>query len=315
MPDIRKSAEKSASLGEEPARAALWRSLGAELLGTAALTLVAAGGEVIAIRSGGQIDLTARAAAPGLMVMAVIYALGQVSGAHINPAVTLAFALRRDFPWRRVPGYWVAQILGAILAALYLRALFGHVAEAGATRPHAGVGTALAMEIVLTLLLVSIILGTATRAKVVGPNAAIAVGGTVALAGLFAGPISGASMNPARSLGPALVAGAAVHQWIYVVGPGLGAALATLLAALIHGPRQPSEAEAAEGDSVGHAEDSGQEPGPRQTRAEHGAGAETGDQGNDGEGTSLRPGNHTSAGGRTEPARKDGGASARDACS
>lgn len=270
--------KKATHLEDAPAHA-VWRSLGAELLGTAALTLVAAGGEVIAVRSSGQVDATARAVAPGLMVMAVIYALGQVSGAHINPAVTMAFALRRDFPWRRVPAYWIAQFLGAILAAFYLRALFGRVAEVGATRPKAGVGTGFAMETVLTLLLVSIILGTATRAKVVGPNAAIAVGGTVALAGLFAAPISGASMNPARSLGPALVAGFATHQWIYVVGPVLGAMLAAIIATLLHGPRQPAEVRAAEGDSDGHGERSGQDSAPRQEQAkENGARAATDDQ-------------------------------------
>lgn len=240
------------------AHAAFWCSVGAELLGTAALTLVAAGGEVIAVRSGGQVDAMARAAAPGLMVMAVIYAFGQVSGAHINPAVTLAFALRRDFPWRRVPAYWISQGIGAALAALFLRSLFGTIAHIGVTRAREGVGTAFAMETVLTLILVSIILGTATRAKVVGPNAAIAVGGTVALCGLFAAPVSGASMNPARSLGPALVAGYWSHQWIYLAGPAIGAILAAGIATLIHGPSQPAEEEAAEGDA-NHRADHGQQ--------------------------------------------------------
>lgn len=273
MPDSSTPADKSPRLERAPDHM-VWRSLGAELLGTAALTLVAAGGQVIAIWSGGQVDATARAVAPGLTVMAMIYALGQVSGAHINPAVTLAFALRRDFPWRRVPGYWAAQFLGAVLAALYVRGLFGRMGEVGVTRPKAGTGTGLAMEIVLTLLLVSIILGTATRAKVVGPNAAIAVGGTVALAGLFAAPVSGASMNPARSLGPALVAGIAAHQWIYLVGPAVGAMLATAIATLLHGPRQPGEAEAAEGDSSARQDGPDQGADATRQRADHRGGRE-----------------------------------------
>jgi glycerol uptake facilitator-like aquaporin len=175
------------------------RALGAELVGTFALTLVAAGGEVIA-GLGGAVDATVRAVAPGLTVLAMIYALGQVSGAHINPAVTLAFAVRGVFPWRHVPAYWVVQLGGAALAAGLLRALFGAAAlAAGATVPKLTPAAALPMEIVLTFLLVSVILGTATRERLIGPNAAIAVGSTVALYGLFAAPLSGASMNPARA--------------------------------------------------------------------------------------------------------------------
>jgi aquaporin Z len=229
--------------------AALGRALLAETFGTFALTFVAAGGGAIGTVSG-QIDAAARAIAPGLTVLAMIFALGAVSGAHINPAVTLAFALRGVFPWRRVPLYWLVQIAGAILAALLWRALFGSAAlRAGMTRPDGGVGPALVMEIALTLLLAMVILGTATRERLLGPNAGIAVGATVALAGLFAAPISGASMNPARSLGPALVARIGDGQWIYLVGPALGAAAAALLARLLLGPPREPEAEAANGDN------------------------------------------------------------------
>jgi aquaporin Z len=199
--DREKSAQSDGSLKDEA------RRLLAELLGTFALTLVAAGGEVIADISGGEVSHAARIVAPGLLVMAMIYTLGSQSGAHFNPVVTLAFTLREDFPWKRVPGYWDVQLVGAILAALLLRMLFGLAGHLGATVPHHGTTEALVMEIVLTFLLITVILGTATNHRLTGPNAALAVGGTIALCGLFAGPISGASMNPARSLGPFLVSG------------------------------------------------------------------------------------------------------------
>ena len=190
--DVRRSRRISRSeegQGEEPSSV---RCLFAEFFGTAALTTVAAGGEVIAALSGGEVSHDARAIAPGLLVMALIYAIGDVSGAHVNPAVTLAFALRRDFPWRKVPAYWIVQIAGALGASWLLRALFGDVAHLGANQARHGVGVALVMEILLSGLLMTVILGTATRNRLIGPNAAIAVGGTIALCGLFAAPISGA---------------------------------------------------------------------------------------------------------------------------
>jgi aquaporin Z len=231
----------------------------AEAAGTFALTLVAAGAEVIAVVSGGEVGHAARVTAPGLMVLALIYALGDVSGAHINPAVTLAFSLRGVFPWAHVPAYWVAQLTGAIGAATFLWLTFGPVAHLGATMPGLGVPQALAMEVALTWLLVTVILGTATRHHVVGPNAALAVGATVALCGLFAGPVSGASMNPARSLGPALVGaatgagvGSAAWQavWIYILGPMVGAATAVLGMRLLKGHQHQGEQEAARGAGV-----------------------------------------------------------------
>lgn len=227
----------------------------AELVGTFALTLVAAGGEVINAVSGGQVGAAARAVAPGLMVMALIYALGDASGAHLNPAVSLAFALRRCFPWRHVPGYWAMQIVGAVSAAYLLHSLFGDAGHLGAPRPHYSLHAALVMETLLTFLLVTVILGTATRYSLVGPNAALAVGATISLCGLFAAPISGASMNPARSLGPMLVGGETQHAWLYVLGPVLGSVLATGLMAILHDQRDPKEDEAAEGGkNTGEAE-------------------------------------------------------------
>jgi aquaporin Z len=166
--------------------------------GTFLLVVVAAGGEVVASRSSGAVTPGMRAVAPGLMVMAIIYFMGAVSGAHLNPAVTLAFAVRRNFPWRRVPGYVLGQVVGGVLAALFLRVMFGTIAALGATVPGSGIGNgkALAMEVLLTTGLVNTILGTASGARNIGTNGAIAVGGYIALAGLWAAPITGASMNP-----------------------------------------------------------------------------------------------------------------------
>jgi aquaporin Z len=219
-----------------------WRRLFSEVLGTFFLVLVAAGAPVVNARSHGQVPLDARVVAPGLMVMAIIYFMGTVSGAHLNPAVTISFALRRNFPWRRVPGYIAAELVGAVLGALFLRATFGNVGDLGATAPGPGigVGTALLIEIVLTVGLVSVILGTASGARNIGANAALAVGGYIVLAGLWAAPISGASMNPARSLGPALVGGHWTGWWAYVVGPLVGGAIAVGFAWILRG--RPSKA-------------------------------------------------------------------------
>jgi aquaporin Z len=202
-----------------------WRRVFAETWGTFLLVLVAAGGGVVAAMSGGRVTLGMMVVAPGLMVMAIIYFMGAVSGAHLNPAVTLAFALRRDFPWKRVPGYIVGQVIGGIGAAVFLRAMFGTVGALGATLPGRGVtnGKALAMEVVLTTGLVNTILGTASGARNIGTNGALAVGGYIALAGLWAAPVTGSSMNPARSLAPDLVRGDLHTTWIYLVGPVAGA--------------------------------------------------------------------------------------------
>lgn len=221
---------------DDPPREPPWsRRLAAELFGTFALVFVAAGADAMASVSGGQVSPAARAVAPALMVAALIYAIGDSSGAHFNPAVTLAFALKRLVPPRWLLPYWIAQLLGAVLAAGLLSLLFGDAAREGVSRPHVAGATALALEVVLTWLLVVVILGTADRYRVVGPDAALAVGATIALCGLIALPIEGASMNPARSLGPALVAGDLSNLPIYVLGPIGGAALGALLTTFLHG--------------------------------------------------------------------------------
>jgi aquaporin Z len=175
--------------------------------------------------------------APALMVVAIILFMGTVSGAHLNPAVSIGFALRGDFPWRRVPAYVVAQFIGAALAALLLWGLIGTQGSAGLTLPGSGISTATALvwELVLTAGLVSVVLGTASGAQAIGPRAALGVGGYIALAGLWGSPVSGASMNPARSLGPALVLGNWTSWWAYLVGPVAGAAVAVGIATVLRG--------------------------------------------------------------------------------
>jgi aquaporin Z len=212
-----------------------YRRLFSELLGTFALVLVAAGGGIL--HGEGQISLAAAVVAPGLMVMAIILFMGAISGAHLNPAVSLAFALRGDFPWKRVPGYIIIQLVGATLACLFLYAVFGNIQHLGATLPGPGYADwqALLMEIVLTALLVSVILGTASAAQNVGAIAALGVGGYIALAGLWSAPVSGTSMNPARSFGPVLVSGDFTSYWVYVVGPIAGALIAIGCAFVLRG--------------------------------------------------------------------------------
>jgi len=218
---------------DDPSRE--WRRLFSELLGTFMLVLVAAGGGIL--HAEGQISLAAAVVAPGLMVMAIILFMGAISGAHLNPAVSLAFALRRDFPWKRLPGYVLVQLAGASLACLFLDAVFGNVHHLGATLPGSGYATwqALLMEVVLTATLVSVILGTASAAQNVGAIAALGVGGYIALAGLWSAPVSGTSMNPARSFGPALVSGDFSAYWVYLLGPLAGALIAVGCAFVLRG--------------------------------------------------------------------------------
>jgi len=214
------------------------RRLFSELLGTFFLVLVAVGGGMVSAKFGGDaVPYGAKVVAPALMVAAIILFMGTVSGAHLNPAVSIAFAARGDFPWKRVPAYIVAQLLGAVLATLLLWGLIGKQGSAGLTLPGAGISTTTAMlwEIVLTTGLVSVILGTASGAQQIGPLAAIGVGSYIALAGLWGSPVSGASMNPARSLGPALVLGDWTSWWAYLVGPVVGGLIAVGFAYVLRG--------------------------------------------------------------------------------
>ena len=214
-----------------------WRRLFSELFGTFLLVIVAAGGGMMSHAFPDTISRTAAVVAPGLMVMGIILFMGKVSGAHLNPAVTLAFAARGDFPWRRVPGYIVVQLVGATLAAWLLFAVIGVSSSYGSNYPATGYSgfQAFLMEALLTLGLVSVILGTASGAQNIGIVGAIGVGGYIALAGLWGSPISGTSMNPARTFGPDLVSLNFTDYWVYVAGPLAGAGVAVLLAFVLRG--------------------------------------------------------------------------------
>ncbi|WP_329481632.1 aquaporin [Kribbella sp. NBC_01484] len=261
-PAIDPDAEHRASLGrryfvrfeEDTLRQRpLWIRLIIEFLGTFVLVTVAAGSGVINHYVGNApISRTAAVIAPGAVVMAMIYAWGPLSGLHINPAVTFAFAGRGVFPTKWVVPYWVVQLAGAICAALFLQGMFGDV-SAGGNYPintSGGEWKSFVMETILTAILASIILNTATGGRSIGHNAAIAVGSTVALLGLFASPISGASMNPARSLGPDIVGNDYTGWWVYVAGPVLGAAIAVAIIGTVRGRPDPDELAAAEGGAL-----------------------------------------------------------------
>ena len=226
-----------------------YRRLFSEAWGTFLLVLVAAGGGVIgAMAFGGQLTLAMKALAPGMMVMGIIFFMGTISGAHLNPVVTLAFAVRGNFPWRRVPGYIVAQLVGAALAAAFLQELYGGIMN-GATLPAPGVSDAVAVltEAILTLGLVSVILGTATGARNIGIAGAVAVGAYIGLVSVWGAPVTGASMNPIRSLAPMLIGGDLTHYWIYLVGPLLGAMIAVGFEWILRGRPTKAGAEAAQG--------------------------------------------------------------------
>ena len=212
----------------------------AECLAAFALVFAGCGAIVTDATRDGVLGATGVAAVFGLIIMVMIYATGHLSGAHINPAVTIAFTLTRHFPVRDAAAYVAAQLIGATAGALLLLAAWSDKPAAlGATVPSVATGTALLYEIVLSALLMFVIIAVATDTRAVGAAAAIAIGGTVALDALFGGPLTGASMNPARSFGPALAAGEWRDFWIYAIGPVLGAALGAGAYQLIRGPQAP----------------------------------------------------------------------------
>jgi aquaporin Z len=200
----------------------------AESLGTFALVFAGTGAIVINDVTGGTVTHVGIAMTFGLVVLAMIYALGDVSGAHLNPAVTLGFLAARRFDVRQVAPYLISQCLGAIAASLLLRCLFPQHATLGATLPAGSAVQSFVMELVLSGILMFVILSVSTGAKERGITAGIAVGAVIGLEALFAGPICGASMNPARSLAPALVSGHLEHVWIYLTAPIAGALIAVL---------------------------------------------------------------------------------------
>ncbi|MGD9711138.1 MAG: MIP family channel protein [Thermomicrobiales bacterium] len=211
------------------------QSYAAECIGTFALVFAGTSAIVIDAERDGAIGHVGIGLVFGLVIMVMIYAVGHISGAHFNPAVTLGFAVGRHFSWREVPRYWAAQFAGALLASALVRGLFGEEARLGSTVPSGSAGQSLVLEIVLTFLLMFVVAAVSTDVRAVGQAAAIAIGGTVGLCALFGGPISGASMNPARSLGPALASGVWTDQWLYLAGPAAGAIVAVLAYALIGG--------------------------------------------------------------------------------
>jgi aquaporin Z len=210
------------------------RALAAELFGTFVLVFAGTGAIVINEVRGG-VGHVGVALTFGLVVLALVYALGEVSGAHLNPAVTLGFFLARRFPAHRVAPYVVSQCAGALLASGLLRLLFlGDPTTLGTTLPAGPAFQSFALEILLTLFLMFVILSVSTGAKEKGVMAGVAVGAVIALEALFAGPVSGASMNPARSLAPALVSGLPEHLWVYLTAPVLGAFLAVPVCLCVH---------------------------------------------------------------------------------
>ena len=213
---------------------ALQRALVAETIGTFALVFAGAGAIMVDAKTHalGHIGV---AISFGLVIMAMIYAVGHISGAHFNAAVTFAFALSRHFPWQRALAYWLAQFVGAVTAAAILRGSLGNIAHVGATLPSGSQGQSFLWELVMSFFLMFVIMAVATDTRAVGEAAAIAIGGTIGLDAMFGGPISGASMNPMRSLGPAIVSGDLHAIWLYILAPIIGTSLGALAYQFVRG--------------------------------------------------------------------------------
>jgi MIP family channel proteins len=222
-------------------RSAVLRAYVAEAVGTFLLVFAGTGAVVINAVSEGGVTSLGIGLSFGLVVMVAIFAIGHISGAHINPAVSLAFAAFGSFPWRHVPTYMVAQLIGATAASLALRWLFGNVAGLGSTVPTDGATQALGLEVIITFFLMFVIVAVATDERAVPGAAAVAIGGYVALAATFSGPIAGASMNPARSFGPALASGTWTDHWVYWAGPVAGALLGALVYTYLRYGETPSK--------------------------------------------------------------------------
>jgi aquaporin NIP len=232
----------------EPTRPTLGRRAAAEALAAFALVFAGCGAIVADARYDGALGAVGVSLVFGLIIMVMVYATGHLSGAHINPAVTVAFTLTRHFPARDALAYVAAQLAGATAAALALLAVWpDQPGQLGATVPSVGAGSAFVYELVLTAFLMFVIVAVATDTRAVGAAAAIAIGGTVGLDALFGGPVTGASMNPARSFGPALAAGEWTDFWLYVLGPVCGAALGAVAYQLVRGDRAQVPTEAAAG--------------------------------------------------------------------
>jgi MIP family channel proteins len=212
----------------------LARNLAAEAIGTFALVFAGCGAIMVNTKTG-QLGHVGIAITFGLVIMAMIYAVGHVSGAHFNGAVTFAFAVTRHFPWSKAIGYWLAQLLGALAAAALLRASLGNIAHVGATLPSGSNAQSFLWEFVMSAFLMFVILAVATDTRAVGEAAAISIGGTILLDAMFGGPISGASMNPMRSAGPAIVSGDLHALWIYILAPIIGASFGALAYQFVRG--------------------------------------------------------------------------------
>jgi MIP family channel proteins len=220
------------------------RRLGAEAFGAFALVFAGCGAVMVDAKTH-QLGHVGVAFTFGLVILAMIYAAGHVSGAHFNPAVTFAFAVSRHFPWPRAFGYWGAQLVGALLAAVVLRASLGNIAHVGATLPSGSEMQSFLWELVMTAFLMFVVMAVATDSRAVGEAAAIAIGATIGMDAMFGGPISGASMNPARSIAPAVVSGDLHALWLYIVAPIIGATVGALLYQLVRA--EPSTAGPAAG--------------------------------------------------------------------